>query len=320
MNVARTVLGDVDTSTLGRVDAHEHLMITGGPLVERDRDILLDDVDDGIAEARAFRDAGGGAIVDALPAGCGRDPRALRTISREAGVHVIATTGFYRSDAYPHAHWVRHYPVDQMAAILLGEVNDGIDLHDLAEPVIESTGIRPGVLKVATGLDAIDPIEHRMLKAVAAVHRASGLPILTHTERGTFGSRQLELLAEEGVDPTRIMIGHLDRLPDLERHRQIAVRGAFLGYDGLGRDRYRPFSAVADVVRRLTDEGFGRQLLLGGDVGRRSMRRSAGGLGVAGVLTTMVPDLVSAGMAEDSVRDMLVGNPARFLGVADHVH
>jgi phosphotriesterase-related protein len=320
VNIARTVLGEVETSTLGRVDAHDHLMITGGPLVERDSDILLEDVDEGIAEARAFRDAGGGAIVDALPGGCGRDPQALRTISREAGVHVIGTTGFYRSNAYPQGHWLRHYPVDQMAAVLLGEVNDGIDRGDLAGPVVESTGVQPGVLKMATGLDAIDSLERRMLKAVAAVHRASGLPILTHAEHGTFGPRQLDLLEDEGVDPTRVMVGHVDRLPDLEMHRRIAARGAFLGYDGLGRERYRPFRVVADVVRQLIAEGFGGQLLLGGDVGRRSMRLSAGGLGIVGVLTTMVPDLVSAGIAEESVNDMLVGNPARFLRVADHVH
>ena len=319
MNVARTVLGDVDSSTLGRVDAHEHLMIMGGPLVDRDQDILLDDVDEAIAEAGAFRDAGGGTIVDALPTGCGRDAKALATISRETGIHIVATAGFHRSSSYPERHWARRYPVDLLTSVLLGEVIHGIDRWDLAGPVISSTGVRPGVLKVATGHNVIDPIEHRMLRAVAAVHRESGLPVLTHTEQGTFGSRQLDLLEEEGVDAARVMVGHLDRLPDLQSHRELAVRGAFLGYDGLGREKKRPFAAVAEVILQLIAEGFGGQLLLGGDVGRRSMRIAAGGLGVVGVLTTMVRDLVSSGIAEEAVQDMLVTNAGQFLRVTDHV-
>ncbi len=319
MNAARTVLGDVDTATLGRVDAHEHLMIAKGPLSGRDPDVRLDDVDDSIAEASAFRAAGGGTIVDALPAGCGRDPGALQVISREAGVHVIATTGFYRSTAYSESSWVHRCSVDEMATVVLAETVGGIDRHDLATPAVESTEVRPGALKVATGQDAIDPLELRMLKAVARVHRQTGLAILTHTERGTFGSGQLDLLEGEGVDPTRVMVGHLDRLPDLGMHRKIARRGAFLGYDGLAREKYRPFPVVAALIKQLIVEGFGGQLLLGGDVGRRSMRRSAGGLGIVGVLTSMVPDLIAAGITEEAIDDMLVANPARFLRVAEVV-
>lgn len=320
VRVARTVLGDVEVSTLGRVDSHEHLMIMGGPIVDRDPDILLDDPDEAIREVEAFRSAGGGTIIDALPTACGRDADTLATISRQTGIHIVATAGFHRATSYPDRHWARRYPVDLLTSVLLGEVADGIDRWDLAGPVVESTGVRPGVLKLATGLDAIDPIEHRMLRAVAAVHRASGLPILTHAERGTYGSRQLDLLEEEGVDPTNVMIGHVDRLPDLAVHRGLVTRGAFLGYDGLGRDRYRPFGVVAELARTLVAEGFGGQLLLGGDVGRRSMRLSAGGVGIVGVLTTMVPDLVSGGVAEQAVQDMLVVNAARFLEVDVHVH
>ena len=317
MSVARTVLGDVEVSTLGRVDTHDHLMITAGPLVDREPAVLLADVDDAIAEARGFRDAGGGTIVDALPAGCGRDPQALRDISRATGVHVIATTGFYRSLAYPSAHWVRSAGVEELVAALMGEVVDGMDRGDFRKPAIAPTGIRPGVLKVATSLDGIDRLERRLLHAVALAHRRSGLPVLTHAEQGTFGSGQLDLLDDAGVASTKVMVGHLDRLPDIAAHRALARRGAFLGYDGLAREQRRPYAPVAAVIRQLVDEGFSRQLLLGGDVGRRSMRSSMGGPGIAGVLTTMGPALVASGVAREAVEDMLVANAARFLQVTD---
>jgi phosphotriesterase-related protein len=320
VSLVRTVRGDVDPSSLGRVDVHEHLVITEGPIVDTDPETRLDDIDDAIREAEAFRDAGGGTIVDALPATCGRDATALAAISDATGINVVATTGFYRSFAYPERHWARRYPVDVLTSVLLGEIRDGIDHWDLTGPAVESTEVRPGVIKLATGLESIDPVELRMLRAVAAAHRASGLPILTHAERGTFGSGQLDLLEAEGVHPTRVMVGHLDRRPDLAAHRGIAARGAFLGYDGLARDHQRPFMDVAEVIRRLIEMGFGGQLLLGGDVGRRTMRRAAGGPGIAGVLTSMAPELLARGIAEDSVEAMLVTNPARYLQVVDHVH
>lgn len=318
VTVARTVLGDVDVSTLGRVDSHEHLMITGGPLVDRDPAVLLADVDEGIAEARAFGAAGGGTIVDALPAGCGRDPGSLREISRAAGVHVIATTGFYRSLAYPPGHWVRTARRDDLVAALLGEVTDGIDGDDLRGPEPVPTGILPGVLKLATGVDGADDLERRLVDAVALAHRRSGLPILTHAEQGAYGSGQLDLLERAGVAPSRVMIGHLDRAPDFEAHRALARRGAFLGYDGLAREQRRPYASVSAVVRRLVDEGFAGLILLGGDVGRRRMRTGMGGPGIAGVLTAMAPELVASGVAREAVDDMLVANAARFLQVTDH--
>ncbi len=319
VNIVRTVLGDIDAGKLGRVDTHEHLMIMGGPIVDRDPDTLLDDVDEAVSEVSAFRDAGGGTIIDAIPVACGRDPNALVEISRKTGVHIVATSGFHRSTSYPERHWARRYPVELLTSVLDDDVVRGIDAWDLAGPVVDSTAVLPGVLKLATGLNAIDPAEHRMLKAVAAVHRSRDLPILTHTERGTFASRQLDLLQDEGVDPSRVMVGHLDRLPDLEVHRDLAKRGAFLGYDGLAREKYRPFRAVTEVVRQLILEGFGGQLLLGGDVGRRSMRLASGGLGIVGVLTTMVPDLRSGGITAESIQEILIANPARFLRIATYV-
>ncbi len=315
LGMIRTVLGDVESTSLGRVDTHEHLVILSGPFGDADRDVVLDDLEDAIAEVEAFRAAGGGAIIDALPIACGRDPGALAAISRATGVTIIATTGFHRAATYPARHWVHRYPIDVLTAVVADEVATGVDAWDLVGPAVERTGVRPGVLKLSTSHDRIDPVEQRMLSAVAAVHRSSGLPILTHAENGTFGLEQLDRLADEGVDASRVMVGHLDRAPDRDRYLAIAARGAFLGLDGLYREARRPWASVADIVVELVAAGHDEQVLLGGDVGRRSMRRSAGGLGVAGLLTETVPTLVRAGVTPEAVQRMLVSNAAKFLEV-----
>src|SRR3546814_3851803 len=66
----------------------------------------------------------------------------------------------------------------------------------------------------ATGLEEITPHEEKCLRAVARAHRRTGLAISTHTTHGTMGLEQLDILAEEGADLDRVVIGHMDIQPD----------------------------------------------------------------------------------------------------------
>lgn len=315
MTHARTVLGDVPVDQLGAVDAHEHLMIIGGPATRSDPDLRLDDVEDAIAEAKGFASAGGGTIVDAMPTGCGRDAAGLAQVAQATGLNVIATAGFHRPRYYDDLHWARRYPTELLAKVVTAEVESGFDRWDLAGPEVERLPYRPGILKAATGYHSVDEIEYRMLTAVAMVHEASGLPILTHAEHGTHADRQLEILQAEGVEPSSVAISHMDRNPDFGLHRELIERGAFLIYDGLFRERYRPVSAVADVLTRIGESGLTGNIMLGGDVGRRSMRRSGGAPGIAALLLELAPQLVRMGVSESVVQAALVDNPARFLAL-----
>lgn len=315
MSVVRTVLGEVDADELGIVDSHEHLMITGGPATVRDPDLLLDDVDDAIREVEEFATAGGGTIVDAMPTGCGRNVAALVEISRRTGVHIVATAGFHRPRFYDDLHWARSYPIDLLTEVILSEVTGGVDRWELSGPVVEPTAARPGVLKAATGLNAMTSVEERMLVAVAAVHLASGLPILTHAEHGTHADRQLDRLEAEGVAATSVAVSHMDRNPDVVLHRDLMQRGATLIYDGLYRERYRPVSAVAELVSAAVDADLRQRILLGGDVGRRSLRRSAGGSGIAGLVDQFVPHLVAHGVDKVALHQMLTANAAAFFAL-----
>jgi predicted metal-dependent phosphotriesterase family hydrolase len=311
----RTVLGDVRTDELGAVDAHEHLLIVGGPATVADPDVLLDDESQATEEAVAFRRAGGGTIVDAMPSGCGRDALGLARVARAAGIHVVATAGLHKQEYYDGLHWARRYSSDQIAALLIDECRLGLDRWDHCGPFVERTEVRPGLLKLATGYNAIRPMERRAIEAVTAAQLATELPVITHADGGTLALEQIELLTGAGVPVARIAINHLDRNPDAGLHLAIAQTGAYLTYDGLARERQRPTSAVVALIACLIENGHAGQLLLGGDIARRSLRRSNGGPGAAGLLDDFIPRLRAEGVSDDVLDGFLVRNPARFLSL-----
>jgi arsenate reductase (thioredoxin) len=50
-----------------------------------------------------------------------------------------------------------------------------------------------------------------MAQTSRRAHHLTGLAISTHTEVGTMGLDQIQLLISEGVEPERIIIGHVDQ-------------------------------------------------------------------------------------------------------------
>lgn len=314
MTIARTVLGDIATTDLGRVDAHDHLLIAGGRAVRDDPDLAIGERGDAITEAARFREVGGGTIVDAMPSGCGRDAEGLVSVSRAAGVHVIATAGFHTERYYDELHWPRRYPTDRLARVIARECADGFDRWDYAGPEPEPLRVRPGVLKCAFGLNAVTAWQQCAAEAVAEVHHLTHLPVLVHLEHGTAGARAVEVLSGLGVAPGQLALCHVDRNPDSYYHQELAATGAWLVYDGLGRERYRPVSAVLEVLTELVGQGQVGQLLLGADLARRSSRLAAGGSGIAGLLSDLGPR-IRAALSVSVFDQLMIDNPARFFAI-----
>lgn len=309
-----TVTGAVPASALRMVDMHDHLMIEPGPATDRDPDLSLGDEQEAITEAGAFLQAGGGAILDAMPTGCGRAPEALRRISEATGVAVISTSGFHLESYYHPGHWRFRYPIDVQVHLLVDECESGMDRYDYCGPVVDRSPVRPGVLKVAGGFSALSAQQRRAIEVVAQVHRATGLSVITHCEHGTAGDLLLDTLEDAGVAPGRVALGHVDRNPDAAVLLALVARGAYLTFDGLYRERYRPLSVVLEVIRILTREGFVHRLLLGGDIARRSLRISAGSRGVAGVITEWARRVEEVS-GPGAVHDLMTVNPREFLEI-----
>jgi predicted metal-dependent phosphotriesterase family hydrolase len=309
MSVVRTVLGDVPSSELGMCFAHEHLVIDGGVAKLVNPEISLQSVEDAVAELVPCVAAGLGAVVDAMPADAGRNVAKLAAISRRAGVHVVAATGLHHVRFYGERHWGELLGPQEMAELFVGDLQDGIDAHDLNGPVLARTAHRAGVVKVAGSLDGPSARDGRVFEAAALAVARTGTALMTHCEGGTGGMAQLRLLEDLGVPLDRVILSHTDKLADRGYHRELLATGAYVVYD----QGIRSPEVTARLVRWMVEDGHERQLLLGTDGARRSLWSVLGGSpGLAALATQLGRRL--AGELGPAVMDRIwVANPAAAL-------
>ncbi len=307
--LVRTTGGDVDPLLLGRVDYHEHLFQVS-PLLPGDE---LTDERASTTEAGLLRESGFESVVDATPIGLGRDPAALARAASSSGLQVIASTGAHRQEHYGETHWVLGQSGDQLAARFLGDLVDGMAVIDTVDSSAARVAARAGVLKMGIGYWRISPFERRVAEAVAQAHRATGAPVMVHTEHATAAHEVLDHLAELGVPAARVTLAHVDRNPDPVLHAELADRGAFLGYDGPARARSAPDSGILGCLEAVASAGYGGSVLLGGDVARASRYVAYGGMpGLAYLGHRFVPRMRRL-LGDDVIDQVLVDNPRRWL-------
>lgn len=310
----QTVLGPIPRGSLGATDMHEHVIIRESSLTDRDPELLLDDVDLSIREVSDFKVSGGGAIVDMIPIGLGRDIEGLRRVSHAAGVHIVAATGFHRTAHYSGGHWLHHYQTDDIARLIIADLTEGIDRYDYRGPIVERSEGRAGVIKIAGDYQHLSPSALRLAEAAAIAHLETGAPISTHSERGTMLLEQVEVLVEAGVPSERIALGHVDRNPDFAYLKEAAETGASLIFDGASRIQYFPESVLIRVLLDLVEAGYADRIMLGLDFARRSYWSSrGGGPGFGYLLGRFAPRLLQAGMEQSALDVILRDNPARAL-------
>lgn len=304
-----TVLGPVEGHALGRVDAHEHLFLRSPVLPGED----FQDVDRMVEEGLAVRASGIDTVVDLTPIGLGRKPTATAELSRRTGLNVVLATGIHRKAHFPAGHWVHVLGVDELAELMVTDIQTGIDERDWQGPRPVTTEICAGIIKLGASYHVVQDVERRWFRAGALAAMRTGVPVAVHAEVGTAAHDILDLLEQGGVPPRRVMVAHLDRNLDPRLHAEIAARGAFLGYDTIGRTKYHSDAAVIRLINEVGSLGHGSQILLGTDVGRRTMLRAyAGGPGMDVLGRTFVPRLRrELGVAVE--RATLVDNPRRFL-------
>lgn len=311
----RTILGDISPEQLGVCYAHEHIIIDPSYTTVVDEGFRIDDVDAASRELAEFHAVGGRAMVDSMPCDAGRNVRKLAEISRRSGVHVICPTGLHLAKYYDPAHWGNFYTEEELAALFIAEITEGIDAHDYNGPIVRRTPHRAGLIKIATG-STITAREEKVFAAAAAAHRATGCPILTHTEQGTLGVEQVEMLQRHGADLRHVVLSHLDRKPDPSYHREIFSTGVCAEYDSAFRWKEGQGNPTLDLLVELFPE-FPTQLMLGMDAARRAYWKHHGGSpGMNFLLTTFTGQMKSAGLTDSDLHRIFVTNPARSYSFA----
>ena len=321
--VIRTVLGDVDPASLahGHTLFHEHLNIGQSyavpPLdVRRGFDELLPDDETETFlqlvadELRMSADIDGLAcIVDAaIHRRSEEQLEYLRQMSSRSGVAVVAAGAYWRA---PFPENVAAMNVDELTEHLTTDARD------------QNWG---AFGEVGTSLE-MHETERTFLHAVSRAHHATNLPIFTHIEHEgcrPCGPEQLDVFEAENVDFSRICIGHLSDItaeqdPGWTVHHEIARRGAWLGFDTVGRSldiETQPDIPEADKVRmvlNVIEAGFEDQVLLAADFAASRQLKSNWGNGFSTAVVQFVPKLRFHGVDEATLHKITVDNPRRFL-------
>jgi len=312
--IVRTVLGDVSPESLASVYMHEHLILDSRLIAQQFPHLLLDSVDHAVEEVAACRASGVGAMVDTMPCAGGRDPIRLAEVSRRSGVAIIATTGLHTAKYYPDHPWAMTGASDELAALFIADLEEGIDRFDHRGTAIELTTHRAGIIKVATSTEELDARDVRLFEGAAMAATATGAPILTHCEEGRGGMEQIACLTELGVAPNRVVLSHTDKVADVGYHRDLLATGVNLEYDQSLRQTPAEEKGTAWLLSEMIEAGHVDQLMLGTDGARRSLWTSLGGApGLAWLVTGFTDVLRSHGLDEAQLRTMFETNPQRFL-------
>ena len=305
----QTVRGDVDPAELGFTLPHEHTQISLWHIPNRwDYWELTRDEPTILTELALFREADGGTLVDPTLPGVGRDPLWLRGISEASGLHIVMGCGWYRQAYYPAEALIDRRSVDSLADELTGEISDGVG----------ETGVRPGIIgEIGTDKPWLTAQEERVHRAAGRASRRTGLAITTHSVMSDVGLEQLTVFEEEGVDLSRVVIGHADSFPSLEYYTEIIRRGASVEFDFLGMS-FTPTERhgeprLIELLCELLSRGHADRILLSQDVCHNSQLKRYEGNGYVYLAEKFLPRLRERGVSDQEVAALTIENPRRLL-------
>ena len=307
--VIRALAADLDPATLrGPVLFHEHLSMRF-PLDAAAH--FTDDVALMTDEARAAKADGLSLIVDGGHPDMRRSLDALTRITRDSGLPVVASGGYYMQRSYPAE--LDAQSADDIAARLADDAR-----RDRLGAFGE-IGQQGGVLTLT---------ETKVLQAVARAHTLTRLPIFTHnpylgTRPGAAdipreaALRQLDVLEGAGAVSASVAIGHVCCLhdPKAEVAAAIAKRGAYVGFDRVTL-ALLPDADKVIAVMALVEAGHADRVLLSSDFASARSLKKNGGAGLAQTVTVFGPMLLKAGLQAATLRGILEDNPRRFLAFA----
>jgi phosphotriesterase-related protein len=319
MKVAQTATGTVDFAAMGPVLIHEHIYV-GGPGWNFDHkapkyvraDLIARSVDK-LQELQAF---GCSTIVDPCPIDLGRDVEFVAEVEQRSGTKIILATGVYtEADGIPSTF--RTLPAEDILELYVKEVTEGVG----------DTGIKAGVIKIASGEHVHNPYEERMIGIATEASRITGVPLISHTHIATFGHEQLDVIEAHGGCANCAVVGHSGDRDDHDYQRSIAERGAFLGLDRFGLEMVLPDDIRIRNLLQLVESGHRDNILVAHDhviclLGRigPQMVDMQPNWKLTRIFDYVVPQLLKLGLPQADIDHILIDNPRRlFTNAADQL-
>jgi phosphotriesterase-related protein len=308
--IIRTILKDVPPEALagGATLFHEHLSLgdPAAPWLPPPKNPPTappfgSDVDLMVEELKATAKDGVSCIVNAGTKDLGQNIEKIRTMSQRSGMHIVLANGYWTQTNYP----------PEVARQTEDEIAEGFTRDAAAE--------RWGALGEIGSSLTMHPDERKVLRACCTVHLRTGLPLFTHTPHQGCRScalEQLDIIEKAGVNPRLVCVGHLADItddPKAQTHIALAKRGAFLGFDTVGRRLTIPDSRKLEMVLSVIDAGYEDHILLASDFADRLELKTNHGVGLGTAFVVFAPKMRYAGVKEDTIRKITVDNPRRFL-------
>lgn len=313
MTTVPTASGSVDSNALGRTLMHEHIFVITTE-VQQNHDEWDEEerVTDAIEKLRALKVAGYDTVVDLTVIGLGRYiPRIVR-IAQQVDINIIVATGVYTYDRAP-AYFKFRGPA-------VGQPEPMVDMfvRDITKGIPGTDGVRAGVLKCAIDHEGMVKDVERVLRAVAAAHRQTGAPITVHTHpESKRGLEVHRVFSEEGVDPTRVVLGHSGDSTDADHLSELADLGYLLGMDRFGVDLV-PFEARVGIVAEMARRGYADRMVLAHDAAcyfdwlDPKAAFATPNWHYLHIENDVLPALRKEGVTDEQIDQMLIANPRRY--------
>ncbi len=317
MAYVQTITGRIHPDQMGVTAMHEHLL-WGPPGWELDPEwfhSVPKIVEKCCMDLLDYKDQGGLTFVDVSGLGLGRDIEMYRMLASATGINIVACTGFWAQRGVLPYFQVKD--IDYHEELFIKEITEGMG----------TTKAKAGIIKVGHGRTGISAYEEMTFRAAARAAKKTGAAVTTHGVECAY--EHCQILLSEGLDPERIIIGHLDgaHARDLERDKRIGKTGVWLGYDHCTTCKtWSPtwYSCSdeerADLVKHMIDAGFEKQIIVSADVNSIALGwgRSAPYIGrttVGDLLRWFVPKLHRVLLSEETIYKLLVENPRRALPI-----
>jgi phosphotriesterase-related protein len=335
-----TVTGPIEPSELGPTLMHEHLFIDysgGNRVVEKatgigaydqpvslknlsalraglvnSRDnLLITDTDLTIREVSEFQRWGGRGIVDVTSIGLHRDPEALLRVANATGLKIVMGGGFYVSAYHPPD--MKNRSVEDLAELIIRDIAEGAEGTRVRTGIIGEVGVQGVVLEES---------EIKSIRASARASRATGAPIsFHHGGRDEAKFRTLDIVVEEGGDPSRVIIGHAHHIAaQVPYMKRLLERGVYLQFDLFGEVIPRlgriHDAQVIEGILALIQAGYGDRILVSQDVCTKIQLKKYGGMGFSYVMEFVLPEMRRLGITQEQIHKIMVENPRRILTFA----
>jgi phosphotriesterase-related protein len=315
-----TVRGQVPVGQLGATLMHEHVFILGEEIRRNfpDYPSPWDEearVADAIAQLRQCKSRGIDTIVDPTVIGLGRYLPRIARVNDHVDINIVVATGIYTYNDVPFEFLNvgpgRLFDVPEpMVELFVRDIREGI----------ADTGIKAAFLKCAIEHQGLTPGVERVMRAVGQAHVQTGAPITVHTDsHSRSGLIAQKVFAEEGVDLTKVVIGHSGDSTDLDYLCALADAGSYLGMDRFGLDVLLPFEQRVDTVVTLAERGYAEKMVLSHDAScfidwfsHEGKLAAAPNWNFTHISDDVLPALRERGVSEEQIATMLVDNPRRY--------